>query len=105
MAYKIRYLPIASADIAQAVDYIAITLSNVAAASAFLDELDRIVAMIVDNPYTFRIYERLDSEAEEVRVASVKRYYLFYTIVGDMAEVKRVVYQKRDIGAVYRSGQ
>jgi plasmid stabilization system protein ParE len=100
MAYKIRYLPIASADIAQIVDYIALTLSNTTAANAFLDELDQIVAMLVDHPYTFRIYERLDSEAEEIRVASVKNYYLFYAIVGDAVEIKRVIYQKRDIGVV-----
>jgi plasmid stabilization system protein ParE len=101
MAYKINYLPIASADIAQTIDYIAITLSNITAANAFLDELDRVAAMIVNNPYTFRIYDRLDSETEEVRIAPVKNYYLFYTVKDDVIEVKRLVYKKRDMSLNY----
>jgi plasmid stabilization system protein ParE len=103
MAYKTKYLPIASTDIAQIVDYIAMTLSNITAANAFLDELDRIVTRIEDMPYAFRVYERLDSESEEIRVAPVKNYYLFYAVVGDVIEVRRIIYQKRDIGAGYRS--
>jgi plasmid stabilization system protein ParE len=91
MRYKVNYLPVADADIAGIIDYIAIELGNVSAAESFLDELDRIQDMIADNPCTFRVYERLDSEAERVRVAAVKNYYLFYSVGEGSATVKRVL--------------
>ncbi|MDR1292570.1 MAG: type II toxin-antitoxin system RelE/ParE family toxin [Clostridiales Family XIII bacterium] len=95
--YKVSYLPIANADIAGIIDYIAVNLSNVTAAGSFLDELDRVQNMIADNPFTFRVYDRLDNEAEKVRVAPVKNYYLFYSIREGAVTVKRVIYNRRNI--------
>jgi plasmid stabilization system protein ParE len=97
MKYKVKYLPIAEADVTGIVDYIAINLSNVTAAGSFLDELDRVQNMIAGNPFTFRVYDRLDNEAEKVRVAPVKNYYLFYSIKGASVTVKRIIHSKRNI--------
>jgi plasmid stabilization system protein ParE len=96
MKYKVNYLSVADADVAEIIDYIAIGLGNVTAAASFLDELDRIQGMISDNPFTFRIYERLDSETEEVRVAPIKNYCLFYSINDGAVTVKRVMYKRRN---------
>jgi len=101
MKYKVHYLPIADTDIANIINYIASALGNVTAANAFLDALDRIHEMIADNPFTFRVYNRLNRDDEEVRIAQVKNYYLFYSISKSLVTVKRVIYQKRNIGTVY----
>lgn len=49
--YKITYLPLAEADIIDAVDYISFTLEAPKAAMALLDELDKTVRQLSEFPY------------------------------------------------------
>ena len=59
--YKITYLPLAEADIIDAVDYISFTLEAPKAAMALLDELDKTVRQLSEFPYSCELYSASSS--------------------------------------------
>ena len=94
--YKIRYLPLAEEDILSAVAYIADKLKNPKAASDLLDELDKIAGNIVEFPFAGGLYRTDRPLHDEIRMAQVKNYVLYYTVIGDTVEVRRFVHSRRN---------
>ena len=70
--HKIEYLPLAQADIVNAVDHLAFTLEAPQAAAALLDELDHVVEQISHFPYAFELYRTDRPLRDEIRKAPIK---------------------------------
>lgn len=94
--YKVVYLPLAEADIMSAVDYIALTLGAPKAAGELLDELDRTVMQLSEFPYSCELYRSARPMKDEIRMASVKGYVLYYAVTPDTVEVRRFLHGRRD---------
>ena len=94
--YKIVYLPLAEADILDAVDYIARKLDSPKAAQDLLDELDDTVERISKYPYAHELYRTTRPMRDEIRKVPVKGYVLYYAVLGDTVEIRRLLHGRRD---------
>ena len=94
--YKIVYLPLAEADILDAVDYIAGKLDAPQAAQALLDELDDTVERISKYPYAHELYRTARPMRDEIRKVPVKGYVLYYAVLEDTVEIRRFLHVRRN---------
>lgn len=94
--HKIVYLPLASADIIEAVDYIADRLDAPQAAADLLDELDATIQRIAKFPYAHELYRTTRPMRDEIRKVPVKGFVLYYAVFEDMIEVRRFLHGRRD---------
>ena len=94
--YRVVYLPLAEADILEAVTYIGKKLENPAAAEALLDELDRTATQFSRFPYGAELYRTDRPLRDELRKLPVKGYVLYYTVKEDTVEIRRFIHGRRD---------
>ena len=89
---------IAEADVDDILDYMANTLVNPDAATAFTDELGEKLEEVCKAPKTGRLVENEFLKMEGVRRISVKNYIVYYIIDTEPKHivVLRVVYGRRD---------
>lgn len=94
--YRIQYLPLAEADVLEAVSYIADTLDAPKAAAELLDTLDKTVEQISTFPYAYPLYRTTRPMHDELRMAVVKNYVLYFTVKEDSVELRRFLHGRRD---------
>ena len=73
--YALRFLPLFEQDLNCAVDYIAIELQN---------------------PEAFEVFRSRRQRAHPYYRIGVGNYNVFYVIIGDVMEVRRLLYSGRD---------
>lgn len=88
------YLPLAEADILDAVEYIADTLDNPTAAD-LLEELDKTEAILAKFPYAYELYRTDRPMRGEIRKVPVKGYVLYYAVTQDTVEIRRFIHGRR----------
>lgn len=95
----LSYLPVASRDMADAVNYVFETFVSPKEALDLLDALDESISRLKDFPYSCRIYQPLKPLEREYRILTVKNYAVFYTVNEQekLVEIYRVIYAKRDL--------
>lgn len=93
--HKIVYLPLAEADILDAVEYIADKLDNPTAAANLLEELDKTEAILAKFPYAYELYRTDRPMRGEIRKVPVKGYVLYYAVTQDTVEVRRFIHGRR----------
>ena len=98
--YEIKYLPVAIKDLKETVDYITIILCNKKAALDFIDALDHSVSRLHSFPYSCRLYQSQSLLDLEYRVLPVKNYLLFYVILDNVVEIRRIVYARVNLDAM-----
>lgn len=95
--YKLRFLPLFEDDLNEAVDYIAIRLKNPAAAENLVDAVQ---AVIRERSVCAEAFEKYHSARERqypyCRIY-VKNYIVFYVVIDDVMEVRRLVYNRRNL--------
>lgn len=94
--HKIVYLPLANADILEAVNYIADKLDAPQAAEDLLDELDATVQRIAEFPYAHELYRTTRPMRDEIRKVPVKGFVLYYAVFQDTVEIRRLLHRRRD---------
>lgn len=94
--HKIVYLPLANADILEAVNYIADKLDAPQAAEDLLDELDATVQRIAEFPYAHELYRTTRPMRDEIRKVPVKGFVLYYAVFQDTVEIRRLLHGRRD---------
>lgn len=94
--HKVIYLPLAEADILEAVDYIADKLDAVQAAEDLLSELDDTVSRIAQFPYAHELYRTARPMRDEIRKVPVKGFVLYYAVFADHIEVRRFLHGRRN---------
>jgi toxin ParE1/3/4 len=98
--HKIVYLPLANADILDAVDYIADRLDAPQAAEDLLNELDATVQRISEFPYAHELYRTTRPMRDEIRKVPVKGFVLYYAVFQDTVEIRRFLHGRRDRSAI-----
>ncbi len=98
--YKIKYLPVALKDLNDIIDYLAITLCNKKAALDFIDALNLSVSRLYSFPYSCRLYQSQSLLNSEYRVLPVENYLVFYVILENVVEIRRIVYARVNLDAM-----
>lgn len=94
--YALRFLPLFSEDLNEAVDYIAVVLQNPDAAMKLIDDVEAAIHRRLQSPEAFEpFHSRRQREHPYYRIG-VGNYIVFYVVIGDVMEVRRLLYSGRD---------
>lgn len=94
--YKQTALPIFEKDLTEILDYIAYKLENPIAAVQLLDEIDAAVRKRLLNPIAFENFIPNGTDTPHYRLG-VKNYDIYYVVIDNEMELRRIVYKRRDI--------
>ena len=98
--YTLRYLPLFERDLAEARDYIAFTLHNPAAALRLVKDTDEAILKRLDDPTAFSPYRSVRNRKQQYYRIDVRNFSVFYVAIGNVMEVRRFVYSKRNLPAI-----
>lgn len=94
--HKVEYLPLAQADVLDAVNYLAVTLDAPQAAGSLLDALDHAVEQISRFPYASELYRTDRPMRDEIRKLPIKGFILYYAVFQDRVEIRRFLHGRRN---------
>ena len=94
--YELRALPLFEDDLNEIVDYIAFTLHNPIAAEAFVSEVEKAVYERLQCPTAFAPYHSTKDREHPYYLINVKNYTLFYVVIGNVMELRRILYSRRN---------
>ena len=87
--YKLRFLPLFEEDLNEIVDYITHRLKNPIAADALVSDVQTAIRNRLSCAEAFEQYPYY-------RI-TVRNYTIFYAVMDDVMEVRRIIYSRRDI--------
>lgn len=96
MSYKLRYLPLAKEDLINIVDYIQNTLLSPIAAENTVSRIEKAILKRLENPESFAIWPSSKERKNPYRRINVKNYTVWYVVIDDVMEVRRILYSGRD---------
>lgn len=96
--YKIKIFPTAKQDLEEVIGYLN-TLSP-DAASKYYDLLVEEIANLSKMPERCPKPKDLALAAKGYRYLIVKNYLVFYVIIGDTVQIRRILYARRDYRAL-----
>lgn len=96
--YKIKIFPTAKQDLEEVIGYLN-TLSP-DAASKYYDLLVEEIASLSKLPERCPKPKDLALAAKGYRYLIVKNYLVFYVIIGDTVQIRRILYARRDYRAL-----
>ena len=95
--YKLRFLPLFEDDLNDIVDYIAIRLHNPTAADDLVDEVRQAIIERTSCAEAFEQYPSVRERQYPYYRIYVKNYVVFYVVIDDIMEVRRILYNRRNI--------
>ena len=95
--YKLSILPLFEDDLNEIVDYITYRLKNPIAAENFVDEVEKAIYDRLPCAEAFEQYHsNRDRQYPYYRIP-VRNYTIFYVVIGDTMEVRRIIYSRRNL--------
>ena len=91
--YKLRFLLLFEDDLSSIVDYIAYRLKNPIAADQLVDAVQEAIRERTTCAEAFEPYH----SAKERQYPYYRIYVIFYVVIGDIMEVRRILYNRRNI--------
>lgn len=98
--YKLSYLPLFWEDLSSAASYIAHDLHNPSAARKLVDDVERGILAHVDNPTMAPTYHSTRNRPHPYHYFKVGNYLVFYVVLDDTVEVRRILYRARDLDSL-----
>ncbi|MDR1330368.1 MAG: type II toxin-antitoxin system RelE/ParE family toxin [Oscillospiraceae bacterium] len=95
--YTLRYLPVFEQDMTEVRDYISQKLQNPAAALRLVEDTEKAILKRLDNPLGFEPYHSTRDRKQPYYRINVRNYAVFYVVIGNVMEVRRFVYGRRDL--------
>lgn len=95
--YKLSILPLFEDDLNEIVDYITIRLKNPIAAQNLVDEVERAIYDRLTCAEAFQQYHSVREREYPYYCIQVKNFSIFYVVIGDTMEVRRILYGRRDL--------
>lgn len=92
-SFKLRILPVAQEDMREVVDYVN-TLSPQAAQNLY-DEIVKGIASLAELPMRCGLLKASELRAKGYRALRVKNYTVFYVVLDDTVQIRRILYTKR----------
>lgn len=90
---EIRYLSTAQNDLEDIIQYIKI--DNPGAAASMLDELDRSISLLAENPKLGVVPKDVRLQKLGYRVLIVRKYLVFYVRKTDFIQIRRIIHGAR----------
>lgn len=95
--YRLQYLPLFEQDLIAAVGYIAHVLNNEDAAFRLIEDVEKAILKRLNNPLAFEPYHSAKKRDYPYYRIYVRNYTVFYVVIGDVMEVRRLIYSARQI--------
>ena len=95
--YKLRFLPLFEEDLNEIVDYITHRLKNQIAADALVSDVQTAIRNRLSCAEAFEQYHSAKERQYPYYRIYVKNYVIFYVVIGDVMEVRRILYNRRNI--------
>lgn len=95
--YKIAYLSTFYQDLLEITLYISKVLDNPEAAEKLVDKIEEEILKRSNYPLSFMAWPTLKEHEHTYYHIHIKNYYVFYVVIGEIMEVRRVIYDKRNI--------
>ncbi|MDY0267343.1 MAG: type II toxin-antitoxin system RelE/ParE family toxin [Methanimicrococcus sp.] len=98
--YKVRYLPTHEQDVAAVMRYIKYKIQNTAAAERLFDDMNQAVAGRLYSPLSYKPYFSKNERKIPYYRIRVRNYVIYYVVIDDVVELRRFVYNRRNIGDI-----
>ena len=98
--YQLHYLPLFEQDLLETVNYISNVLQNKNAAERLTDDAEKAILKRLDNPLAFETYHSAKKREHPYYRIYVRNYTVFYVVIGNVMEVRRLIYAARNIDNV-----
>ena len=95
--YKLRFLPLFEEDLNEIVDYITHRLKNPIAAEALISDVQTAIHDRLSCAEAFEQYHSAKERQYPYYRITVRNYTIFYVVMDDVMEVRRIIYSRRDI--------
>lgn len=94
--YRLRFLPLFAEDLLEITTYITSNLQNPEAANRLVNEIEDAIDKRLENPLIFAPYNSRKPRINPYYRIYVKNYTIFYVVIDDIMEVRKILYSKRD---------
>jgi toxin ParE1/3/4 len=95
--YKLSFLPLFEKDLTEITDYITFHLHNPEAADRLVDDIEAAIEERRKKPLAFAPYQSAKNRPHPYYRINVRNYSVFYVVIEDTMEVRRVQYSKRNL--------
>lgn len=95
--FKLSFLPLFEDDMLEAVTYISEVLNNPIAAERLVDETEKAIYKRLESPLSFSPYKSKKQREDAYYRIFVGNFTVFYVVKGDIMEVRRFIYSRRNI--------
>lgn len=95
--YKLIYSPLFYSDLRQVIEYISVELKAPDTAMEYLNRIEAAIIKRAEFAESFPIYPGTENRPHPYRTIRVGNYLIFYVLYEDFMEVRRLIYNKRDI--------
>lgn len=95
--YKLTFLPLFENDLNEVVDYITNILQNPNAALRLVDDIENSILKRLENPLVYSPYKSAKTRRYPYYRINIRNYSIFYVVIDDTMEVRRLIYSKRNI--------
>ena len=95
--YKLSFLPLFEQDLNEIVDYITANLQNPSAAERLVDDIEATVYKRLEAPLAFAPFRSSKKRPHPYYRINVRNVSVFYVVIDDTMEVRRVLYSKRNL--------
>ena len=95
--YELRFLPLFQEDLNAIVDYISFQLQNPDAAERLIDDVEKAIMDRLPAAEAFAPYSCAIQHPYPYYYIQVRNYLVFYVVIGNVMEVRRIVYSHRDM--------
>ena len=100
--YKLSFLPLFEADLIEITDYITNHLNNPEIALRLVDDIEIAINRRLETPLAFAPYPTSKNRPYPYYRINIRNFSVFYVVIGDTMEVRRVLYAKRNIDNLLR---
>lgn len=95
--YNLSFLPLFEADLNAIVDYLTEQLHSPSSAQKLVDDVEKAIINRSKNPLGYPAYPSLKKRQHPYYTITVRNFTIFYVVIGDTMEVRRILYKKRNI--------
>ena len=95
--FKLTFLPLFEEDLLEVTDYITSTLQNPSAAHRLVDDIELAIVKRLEMPLSFSPYHSSKIRNHPYYRTNVRNFSIFYVVIDDTVEVRRLLYSKRNI--------
>ena len=95
--YKLRYLPLFLEDLYSSASYIRETLLSPEAADKLVSDVEASILLHARSPESATLYPTTRERLHPYYWFSVGNYYVFYVVINDVMEVRRLLHKRQNI--------